>query len=292
MAPASEAGAQITAGIAASGEQATGEAEAPAALDELYKWRDEIFEWKRFFFYLSAMTESLSLGQFEWMSQAQGVWLDSQGLTDVMKKGYLIDAEKGLLKRAEQEANAKYTAEIPSYQDLITQVVKEVITLPEFKAQMKKQGYSEQWSQRIWDAHFQPPDWTQILQAFYRGEVKREELNPLMILVDLDPRFKEIFDTRKYVDPPLNMTRFLFETGAITVSQVEENVKLQGYRPEHVAAITEYVTEFQSRLWRRRYLVTLQGGYQKGVYTAGELEKAVLEAGYTPDVSKWILANA
>lgn len=238
------------------------------------------------------VAEAATLGQLEAVGQLSNIVVSSLGVNALSARALMIPIEKSILIPAEMHYNEVYTPEIPSYQDLINQVVKEVISLDEFKAKMKLLGYNETWSQRIWDAHFIAPSLNDILTAWRRGLIDEGEVDRLMILVDLDPRFKNIFDTRKYVDPPLSVTRFMYEEGVITPGQVREYVALQGYRPEHVDNITKYITEFQERLWRRRYLTTLSSGYIKGVYASGDLQKAVVDAGYSEGVASWIVANA
>jgi hypothetical protein len=243
-------------------------------------------------FVAHAFLEGATLGQVEALAQIENMVISKLGVTQIVSSAVTIPLTELVLKRAQQYYAAEYTPEIPSYQDMIEMVVKEVITVDEFKAQMKYLGYNEEWSQKIWDKHFIPPSLTDILTAWRRGLITEADVDKLMILVDLDPRFKNIFDTRKYVDPPLTMIRFMFETGNIDAAKVRELIHLQGYRPEHEEMITSYLTEFQGRMWRRRYLVSLSQGFQKGVYTQEQLEAAVLEADYTPDVAKYIVANA
>jgi len=239
--------------------------------------------------------------------------LDRLHLDKVTDELINMPTDKGLLKPIEKYYNAMFTPELPGYGDLQNMRMKEIIGQTEFEDTMKYHGYAPDWSRKMWDAHFIPPSLADILTAWRRGiPVKYPKSDPatgtivwvqkdkldesdvryLLESIDLDPRYIDIFETRKYVDPPLSITRFMFEEGVIGADTVHSLVELQGYRPEHVEYITKYITEFQERLWRRRYLVTLQGGYQKGVYTAAELEKAVLDAGYTPDVALWIRENA
>lgn len=240
----------------------------------------------------NAAAESATLGQLEAVGRIEEMVLSKLGLSQLGAKALMLPLDELVFKRAQQHWASQFTPEIPATTDLISMVVKEVITIDSFKKWMRFKGFGEEWSQAIWDAHFIAPTLTDLLTAWRRGLIDEAELDRLMILVDLDPRYKNIFDTRKYITPSLSLTRFLWETGAIGRDEVERNVKLEGYHPDHVPAIVSFICEFQERLWRRRYLVTLSGGYQKGVFTSGELEKAVVDAGYTPDVAKWIIANA
>lgn len=100
--------------------------------------------------------------------------------------------EKGLLKPVEQYWNSIYLPEYPTTADLINMVVKEVITLENFKAIMKYQGLDDKWSQDIWDAHFVQPDFTSIKTSINRGIIPPEEIDRYLKLVDLDPRYNDV----------------------------------------------------------------------------------------------------
>ena len=243
-------------------------------------------------FLAHAAAEAASLGQYEAIHDFEELVLSKLGLNVIAGNAVTIPLNELVFKRAQQYYASQYQPEIPSYQDLIEMVVKEVIPLDEFKHQMKYLGYSERWSQYIWDKHFIPPSLNDILTAWRRGLIDEKRVDELMILVDLDPRFKQIFDTRKYVTPPLSLTRFMFETGAIGAETVRKNVALEGFAPEYVDAVTSYIVNFQARRWRTRYLQALATGLTKGVVTEAEVLSATLEAGYTADVAKWIVETS
>jgi len=233
--------------------------------------------------------EGATLGQVEALSQLENMVVSKLGLNQIASSAVTIPLTELVLKRAQQYYAAEYTPEIPSYQDLIEMVVKEVIPLADFKAQMKYLGYAEDWSQKIWDKHFIPPSLTDILTAWRRGLIDEKRVDELMILVDLDPRFKAIFDTRKYVTPTLSLARFMFETGAINAAKVEEIIKLEGYAPEFVPSLVDYIVGFQGRRWRTRYLQALATGFVRGIRTEAEIRRAVLDAGYTEEVATWLI---
>jgi hypothetical protein len=181
---------------------------------------------------------------------------------------------------------------IPGSGELTNMRVKEKISQADFETYLGYQGFSKDWATKIWDAHFQAPTLSDILTAWRRGIIDEPRVDELMTLIDLDPFYKQIFDTRKYVTPSISITRFMFETGAINADQVRANVRLEGYSPEYVDAITNFITNFQARRWRTRYLGSLATGYVKGVRTADQVRQATLEAGYTEDVAKWLIESS
>jgi len=328
----------------------------------------------------NAAAQAASLGQAKMLKDLDDMVIVKLGIGALGAKALDIPLEHLVFKRTNQFYASLFTPEIPSTADLINMVVKEKITLDEFKAQMKYQGLSVEWSQKIWDAHFIPPNYSQILQALYRGIIKAEDLpklrvlvdldpaydnvwdaltevipdvseltnelvkevidldtyakymrwhgygsewakriwdahfippslgdiltawrrgkiteedvDRLMILVDLDPRFKEIFDTRKYVDPTISLARFGFEVGALSADQVHEIVMRNGYLPEDAKWITDFIVRFQERRYRSRYLMALQTGIVHKAVSPDELTKEVVDAGYTKETAEWMIKTA
>lgn len=331
-------------------------------------------------FGLHALVEAGSLGQMEFMKDLDSLVISKYGLDAVVSRTTMIPLEAALFTPASQYWLSLHPNEIPTYTDLINMVVKEVIELDRFKEEMLKLGFREEWSQFIWDAHFRPPSWEQLLNAYYRGAISREELDAfkvlvdldprydvvwnslievippysdlarmrtkeiitpedyaanlkkwgydpawaeriyqstlippslgdllvawrrgiigeerldeLMILVDLDPRFKDIFDTRKYIDPSLTLTRYLFEVGAVDEARVTELVARQGFRPEDIEPVTTWVIRFQERRFRTMFLRAMATAAVYGAYTEGEVLDEVTKAGYTPAVAEWMIRTA
>jgi len=348
--------------------------EAVAALEDM---RNKIYAAAVVNFGLHAVIESGTLGQIEFMKDLEPMVLSKLGYDDLVKQANMIPIQKAVIDPAIQEWASRHPHAIPGASELINMVVKEKISLERFSSEMLKLGFKTEWSQLIWDAHFTPPDWTQLLNAYWRGAISREQLeklkilvdldpiynviwdamieqippmselinqrvkevidqdtfykymgyygisrewadriwdahfippslgdlllawrrgvieegqlDELMILVDLDPRFKAIFDTRKYIDPSLTLARFMYETGAINVDRLHELVLREGYTPEDAEAVTVALTRFQERRFRTSYLLAMATGVTYAAYTEAELTKAVTDAGYTEAVAGWML---
>jgi hypothetical protein len=192
----------------------------------------------------------------------------------------------------QKHVNSLYTPQIPGYGDLINMLVKEKITREDFETNFSYMGFNKDWAEKIWDAHFQAPGLNDILTAWRRGEITEAKVDELMILVDLDPAYKQVFDTRKYVDPSLSLARYMFETGSIDAARVSEIVKRSGFREDDAATIADWVIKFQERRYRQRYLTTLATGYARGVVDLPELRKSVTDAGFSQGTADWIVKSA
>jgi len=79
------------------------------------------------------------------------------------------------------------TDNIPGAGDLITFVVREVITFQDFQVNMLYQGYNAFWSKAYWDAHWVLPAFEQAVDAYHRGILSREELDRFIVWHDYSP---------------------------------------------------------------------------------------------------------
>jgi len=191
--------------------------------------------------------------------------------------------------------------------------VKEVIGATQFKNYLFNWGYQEEWSSRIWDAHFQPPNLNDILTAWRRKipvtipeidaetgqpkprdvtELSLPDVRQLMALVDLDPRYNSIFDVRLYRDPTIRQARYMFEQNAIDLVRVQEIVRRDGFEDQYIQPMTQYLTTFQERPFKTTYISNLAGAYIKDVITLDELKQRVRNAGYQEGVVHWIVLTA
>lgn len=243
-------------------------------------------------FIANAALEGATLGQVEAIKELETLVLSKLGLSTIGSAAVTIPITELVLKKAQQYYAHEYTPEIPGYGDLINMRVKEKITQEAFTDTFAYLGFEKKWADLIWDAHFSAPGLNDILTAWRRGEITEERVDELMILVDLDPFYKQIFDTRKYVDPSLSLARFMFETGSINEARVKEIVHRNGFRPDDEESLTNFVVHFQERRYRQRYLTALGTGYARGVVTVDELNKAVLDAGYSQGTADWIVKSS
>jgi len=242
-----------------------------------------------FLFELHTLIESGSLGQFEWVSQLDPMVLSKFGFNSLIQAQALLPYQKGLMVKTEQYYNTQYPYQIPQYTDLINQVVKEVISLDTFVEDMLKLGYDSAQSKRIWDAHFYAPALGNLLTSFRRGTIDEARLTELQILVDLDPRFNEIWHDQWYNDPTTRQARYMFEAGAIDRDRLKSIVVRSGLLPDDVEPFTEYLLTFGEREWKRRYILTVARGYREGKIPEEELRKQIFNVYHSEGVANWIV---
>jgi hypothetical protein len=233
-----------------------------------------------------------SIGQIRTAADEIQMLESTFGVSNLTRKFNEIRQDKAVTKNVEYYYNEVYQPEIPNTQDLINMVVKEKMSIDRFKDYMKKRGFNPDWSQLIWDAHFKAPNLDDILTAWRRGIIDEKRVDELFILIDLDPAFKQIFDTRKYQDPPLMQVRLMFETGAIDAAKVPEYIHRLGYSPEFEAAIVEFVLHFQERRYKTRYITQLMTALAQGKTTEEETRAAVADVGFTKETADIIVKTS
>jgi hypothetical protein len=241
---------------------------------------------------LATLSEIATLGQVDAFIAITNKIIDVMGVNDVSKALFSMPLSKSLLKSYEYSLNAQYVPEIPNYNDLVNMRVKEKITEVEFKGFLSLQGYSNFWAGKIWDAHFNAPNLNDVLTAWRRGSIDEARVDELMVLIDLDPFYKGVFDTRKYIDPPVNMARFMFETGAINSDRVADLVHRAGYSESDAKAVVDYILKFQERRYRTRILTALATGRAYGAFNDEDIRAEVKALGQTDAVADLIIRLA
>ncbi|GAH49612.1 unnamed protein product, partial [marine sediment metagenome] len=184
------------------------------------------------------VAEVASLGQVEAISELKDMVLDPMGLSSISQQTVTIPVTELLLKPLQQHYAAEFTPEIPDIAELINIVVKDKMSLEDFKEWMKFRGFNETWSQLIWDAHFIAPDYGNLIKAFYRTDMSEERLIELMRLVDLDPDYnEEIWRVNIGEIPPVSELVNQRVKEVITQGKLDESLKFWGYPQEWSARI-------------------------------------------------------
>lgn len=242
-------------------------------------------------FYTHALMEAGSLGQFEFIQSLNSLVVSKFGFDKVTSMLATIPYSKGLLPLVEMFYNDKFPLQLPTDQDLINMVVKEVIPLDTFTSVMRQKGFDGVWSKRIWDAHFFAPSLGNLLTSFRRGTIDEARLVELQILVDLDPRYNEIWHDSWYNDPTPRQARFMYETGAIDRARLKNIVERTGLLPDDVEPFTEYLATFNERQWKRRYVIELARGYRLDKISEDELRSEIMKVYFSEGVADWIVAT-
>lgn len=162
-----------------------------AKAEAFHKWWDDAQGLIREYVAANAFIEIISVGQLDF--QRDLIEIDKQIWQTFNNMGKVTAAqfEKAWLKPMERVANRTWLPERPTIDQMINMVVKEKLTVDEFKHWCKDLGLNDYWSGLIWAAHFRAPDFTEVRQAIWREGIKHDDIPQFLRRVDLDPFYNE-----------------------------------------------------------------------------------------------------
>lgn len=117
----------------------------------------------------------------------------AERITDSLGTGRLtsdiatMPARVGLLPQLVYWYNKQYTPLIPNLQDLITMLVREVITPEQYVDLAAMQGESKTWADRRWETHWRLPSPEYVIEAYHRGILDKAELDKFIVWHDYRP---------------------------------------------------------------------------------------------------------
>jgi hypothetical protein len=185
---------------------------------------------------------------------------------------------------------------IPPAGDLITMAVREafdpqfVTEAPDIFAEyMGKKGYTKEWADRYWTAHWIPVPLAQAYSNLHRGYWSKERFMTALRIADIHPEWREDIYNVAFNPPAIREMGYGFDVGIYTVEDIIKYRKWGGLNQEDAekAAISlvAYRTEAEREAVRREYLYA----YSAGTIDDKELENNLIELGTSPPaVALWI----
>ena len=158
--------------------------------------------------------------------------------------------------------NEMYTPMIPPQPDLVRMVVREafvpemVIKAPEvFAASMQYHGFSTEWSDRYWTAHFVPIALRQAYDNLWRGYWNKEQFMHALHIADIHPMWREDIYKVAFRPPGVREMGYGYDTGLYSVEDIVEYRRWGGLSPEDAEkaglAMVAYRTEAEREALRR-----------------------------------------
>lgn len=203
-------------------------------LEDRYKtskaWLDGVLELSHKFYFDSAVMKAAT-SAFGFNIETWQEWFENHfGLQEKTRRLLDIAFDKGMMKPVEHYWNKMYQPEYPDVNQLINMVVKEKLPVKDFKEIMTYQGFSDFWSGKIWDAHFNAPDFDEIKQAYWRGKITEDEIEHYLKLVDLDPFYNEkVWTELLYEIPPYQDLINMRVKEVIGAEEFAKSIQAHGY---------------------------------------------------------------
>lgn len=131
--------------------------------------------------------EAAGLGQLETPASVVQLLLGITGADDLARRLALVEYETGLIPGATRHWNSINQAQLPGIGDLIRFLVRETIERERFDQAMSEQGFSSEWTDAYWVAHWREISRRDVQDAFHRGVITEAERDKLLVILDFRP---------------------------------------------------------------------------------------------------------
>jgi hypothetical protein len=245
---------------------------------------------------IATIVEGLTLGQVD-INLAN---LMNGPDVEVVRSTY-IDVQRmkiamGFLKPLEYYYNRLYTPEIPPTQDLITMVVREAF-VPErvtpapklFADYMAWRGYSKEWADRYWTAHWVLIPLERITEMYWRGIVSKKFYEDYLVLHDFRP--DEIPYIMQWVWRPPNRieARMMYDLGVLKDEDLDYIAKASGIEEKFREGWKQMIRGYRVRPLLTKIETIATDAYENGYIGTAEYQKLLKEAGFSDVVIDWVM---
>jgi len=219
--------------------------------------------------------------------------------TELASTVYMMEWEVGLIPFAKRELLKKWLPSMPPAPDIVRMVVREafdpklVIEAPQiFTENMKLAGFSKEWSDRYWTAHFEPIALRQAYENLWRGYWDKERFMYALHIADIHPYWREDIYAVAFTPPSARELGYGFDTGVYTLEEIIKYRRWSGLSPEDAAkagtALVAYRTEAEREALRREALAD----YVAGLDDEAELRAKLGAIGGRPEIIDLWVARA
>lgn len=181
-----------------------------------------------------------------------------------------IDASLGIPFR--QAVMRLYTPMVPPAPDLIQMVVREafdpevVVKAPEvFAEYMELSGFSDEWADRYWTAHFLPIELRQAYDNLWRGYWDEEAFKRWLLIADIHPMWWDDIFRVAYRPMTRRELRYGWETGVVVPEKMTAAFRAMGLSPEDAVIATDAAIEYALHEERMGVLTEWRYDFQDGL---------------------------
>lgn len=214
--------------------------------------------------------------------------------TVLHRQGYPIDDAESIIK---------LTARIPGPPDLISMAVREAFhpeliakyhymdNFPgEFATYMAKQGFSREWAEKWWVAHWRLPSITSGFEMLHRGQISIGDLRDLLRTADIAPVWHDPLIAIAYQPYTRVDTRRMHALGILSDAELVRSYMDQGYDLEHAVNMAEFTILYNTSAEREATKADILKGYLKGLLSRQEATNALIDIGYPLHLATYYLS--
>lgn len=130
----------------------------------------------------------------------------------------------------------------------------------------RKQGLSEEWSLKYWQAHWQNPSPQQVLEMLHRGEIDDATVDIFLKAADYPPFWRDALKKISYSPLTRVDTRRLRKDKVISFEDVKQEYRNQGYDDKRATWLAEW-TENDVHREKKQALKDLTDGLRGTIVT-------------------------
>ena len=210
------------------------------------------------------------------------------------KQGYSRDDTASILT---------LTNRIPGPPDLISMAVREAFhpeliakyhymdNFPsEFATYMAKQGFSREWAERWWVAHWRLPSITAGFEMLHRGQISIGDLRDLLRTADIAPVWHDPLIEIAYKPYTRVDTRRMHAQGILDDADLVKAYMDQGYDIDHALNMAEFTILYNTSGERDATKADILKGYLKGLLSRQEATNALIDIGYPLHLADYYLS--
>jgi len=188
---------------------------------------------------------------------------------------------------------------VPGPGDLITFVVREVISPSDFNIHMSKQGFGAEWASAYWQAHWVLPAFDRLVDAFHRGLLSEAEFNKFIVWHDYSPEPRPgigksdldiLRGLLKMPIPRVDLRRG-WELGAIPDDELVKRFEWLGYEDD--APLMARIAKMEAlEAERNRLIDNVKRDYAGGYISEVDLRARLGELGVPSYVAEYHASDA
>jgi hypothetical protein len=241
---------------------------------------------------MSSYAELLGLSRddFALLTETTYRYPDFATILELFWRG-LIDERtaRAFLKRLgykDDVANALFglRESLPSTSDLITMVVREAF-VPEmvtpapdiFAKYMAMRGFSKEWADRYWTAHWRPIGLEQAYDNVRRGLHDKDWLRNVLKIQDVHPMWWDDIINVMYNPPSIRELGYGWDVGVYTKDDIVKYRMWGGLSPEDAKKSAEAMVAYRTEAERNAVRTELMYAYGQGRIDRSEFELALKE---------------
>jgi len=158
---------------------------------------------------------------------------------------------------------------------------------PQFVEWMGKQGFSAEWAQRYWRAHWVLPSVGQGFEMLHRDIISEGDLKELLRISDIPERWRDHLVDVAYHPYTRVDSRRMHKLGILSEEEVLRSYKDLGYDDEKAANMTAFTIAYnadskegQAAEYRDLTRTIVTSAFQKGLLDEAEATTRLLELGF------------